>query len=124
MIFFPKNAKSKITDGLDNTEYRCHCVNPACHCTMIDKELVEAYHKFRFLIGKPLIINSGFRCSLHNFMIGGRTMSRHLSGEAIDISNKNLPDPLETTKIARQAGFKYIKFYVEKDFWHFDTGER
>ena len=36
--------------------------------------------------GKPIIINSGYRCSMLNTIVGGRRNSQHLRGEAADIT--------------------------------------
>jgi len=37
-------------------------------------------------LGKPIIVNSGFRCPLHNGRVGGVANSQHLRGEAADVS--------------------------------------
>ena len=34
--------------------------------------------------GKPMIINSGYRCPTHNSNVGGATKSMHLQGQAVD----------------------------------------
>ncbi|MGN0929795.1 MAG: D-Ala-D-Ala carboxypeptidase family metallohydrolase [Alphaproteobacteria bacterium] len=39
--------------------------------------------------GKPLIINSGYRCPELNSLIGGKPTSQHLRGEAADIRCDN-----------------------------------
>lgn len=44
----------------------------------------------RTLLGKPIIINSGFRNAEVNKAVGGVHNSRHLSGCAADISLKNI----------------------------------
>lgn len=36
-------------------------------------------------LGKPIVVNSGFRCPVHNRMVGGATGSQHVKGEAADI---------------------------------------
>ena len=35
--------------------------------------------------GKPIVVNSGYRCAKHNREVGGVTQSQHLVGEAADI---------------------------------------
>ena len=51
--------------------------------------------------GKPIVVNSGFRCPKHNLAVGGVTNSQHVKGEAADISagspeeNKRLAEILE-----------------------------
>ena len=36
-------------------------------------------------LGKPIVVNSGFRCPVHNRMVGGATGSQHVKGEAADV---------------------------------------
>lgn len=40
-------------------------------------------------LGKPITVNSGFRCQIHNRNVGGVVNSQHLRGEAADISCKD-----------------------------------
>lgn len=40
----------------------------------------------RDILGAGLLINSGFRCEGRNSLVGGVTSSRHLLGQAFDIS--------------------------------------
>lgn len=35
--------------------------------------------------GKPIVVNSGYRCQKHNKEVGGATNSQHMRGEAADI---------------------------------------
>ena len=35
-------------------------------------------------LGRPIVVNSGFRCPVHNRMVGGATGSQHVKGEAAD----------------------------------------
>jgi hypothetical protein len=35
--------------------------------------------------GKPIVVNSGYRCAKHNREVGGATNSQHMCGEAADI---------------------------------------
>jgi len=72
-------------------------------------------------VGVPLKVNSGYRCIAHNFDVGGKSLSRHTVGQAIDISLKSL-DHLSNEEIefaAKKAGFTFIKFY--KTFVHMDV---
>ena len=36
-------------------------------------------------LGKPITVNSGFRCKVHNKTVGGVANSQHMRGEAVDI---------------------------------------
>ena len=50
------------------------------------KALVEqVLEPARQRLGKPITVNSGYRCSIHNKKVGGVPYSQHLSGQAADI---------------------------------------
>jgi uncharacterized protein YcbK (DUF882 family) len=48
-------------------------------------KLVEALEEFRRKAGKPVHINSGFRCLVHNRNVGSDDSSQHPRGYAADI---------------------------------------
>ncbi len=60
------------------------------------KALVEeVLDPAREKLGMPIIVNSGFRCPLHNKRVGGVPNSQHMKGQAADIrcaDNKKLRD--------------------------------
>ena len=68
-------------------EFECHC-----GCRMPDSAkanivaLVEqVLDPAREGYGKPVCVNSGYRCSKHNAAVGGVVGSQHMRGEAADI---------------------------------------
>ena len=50
---------------------------------LVENVLDPAREKF----GKPIIVNSGYRCPKHNTAVGGVANSQHLRGEAADITS-------------------------------------
>ena len=59
--------------------------------------------------GKPIGVNSGFRCPLHNSRVGGASQSQHIAGEAADIrchtdSTDNTDELLWLAQIIVQNG--------------------
>lgn len=42
--------------------------------------------------GKPLMVNSGYRCQALNNKVGGSKTSQHLTGDAADITTGNASD--------------------------------
>lgn len=116
-----KNTKIRLCKGLTSLEMACKCDNDFCRGTIISRKLVKAFGKFRELIGLKMRITSGFRCAPHNFAVGGKSLSRHTSGQAVDISLKSM-DHLSNEEIdhaAKMSGFTYSKFY--KSFVHLDV---
>ena len=68
-------------------EFECHC-----GCRMPDSAkanivaLVEqVLDPARERYGKPVCVNSGYRCVRHNAVVGGVANSQHTRGEAVDI---------------------------------------
>ena len=49
----------------------------------------EVLDPARERLGKPIKVNSGYRCPLKNKAVGGVANSQHLLGEAADISVKS-----------------------------------
>ena len=123
-MLFRKYEDIKLCEGLTLKEFQCKCKNDVCKSVLVDRNLVDAYDKFRCLVNTPLIISSGHRCLLHNKDVGGADLSRHLSGEAIDISLQTLRefDKKELKRLLKLAGFTWVKFYMF--FIHADVREK
>lgn len=51
-------------------------------------------------LGKPIVVNSGFRCPIHNRAVGGATASQHMKGEAADLRIDGKPEVLAKTIVA------------------------
>lgn len=72
------------------------------HCgalPSIDAELVAVVERIRQHLGRPLVIVSGFRCTVYNRRVGGARFSQHLHGRAADI-----PRGLVRPALAKAAG--------------------
>ena len=65
----------------NESEFICPC----CGKYLIDNSLIYLLEAIREHFNKPVIINSGYRCELHNKNIGGAIDSKHLYGQAADI---------------------------------------
>lgn len=66
--------------GIDNT--------PSTTAIFEIQSLVDnVLQPLRDLIGKPININSGFRCEKLNTAIGGSSNSQHMYGQAADIES-------------------------------------
>lgn len=67
-------------------EFDCRCQHPSCRTTLIDTDLILALETLRGLVGTPIRIYSGYRCSKHNAETdGAKAGSIHLIGKAADI---------------------------------------
>ena len=76
-------------------------------------QLAGFAERVRAIIGKPLIVNSGFRCVKLNNAVGGSLTSQHLYAEAIDIrvSGKSAT---ELFQIIAASDLKYEQLILEK----------
>ena len=66
-------------------EFACKGSNCCGNSAPISKRLVLGLEALRGLIGRPLTINSGFRCVRHNTEVGGAPLSQHVLGTAADV---------------------------------------
>lgn len=51
----------------------------------IEALVTEVLDPARQKLGMEIIVNSGFRCPIHNAHVGGATGSQHMKGEAADV---------------------------------------
>lgn len=51
----------------------------------LDSLVSNVLEPVRERLGKPITVNSGFRCPIHNRAVGGVANSQHMRGEAADI---------------------------------------
>ena len=68
-------------------EIACKC---GCGESRIKQEMLDKIEELRILIGKPIIVTSGYRCVKHNEGVGGSKGSGHLTGEAVDFYSPKL----------------------------------
>lgn len=76
-------------------------------------QLAGFAERVREIVGKPLIINSGYRCVELNNAVGGSLTSQHLLAEAIDIKVKG-KTASELFQIIVASDLKYDQIILEK----------
>lgn len=75
-----------LSKNFSRKEFACQGKDCCGGSSPIDSRLVDALQLFRDKIGKPLKVNSGFRCITHNAIVGGEPDSQHTKGYAADIA--------------------------------------
>ena len=120
MAEYIKNKPTQLSPNFDSTEFDCNCKNKTCTTTEIDPKLVEYLQKIRDYFGKPVTINSAYRCDEHNKKVGGANKSKHKYGQAADIKISGVK-PLKVAQYAEFIGIKGIGQY--SNFVHIDTRE-
>jgi uncharacterized protein YcbK (DUF882 family) len=98
------------------SEFACPC----CKRVMLHPLLLKKLVEFREMIGKPIYITSGYRCSEYNQKVGGIKSSYHLLGLAADIKIEGV-SALDLLEIAEMIDFPGIGLYEKKNFLHLDV---
>jgi uncharacterized protein YcbK (DUF882 family) len=89
------------TQNFSHTELRCQ------HCGANDMSMVflDRLQEIREEFGKPMRVNSGYRCPVHDAALGGK--GPHQTGRAIDIGISG-SDALVLVELARGYGMTGI----------------
>lgn len=96
------------------------------------KEVVENLKKVMYIldivrvyIGKPVLINSGYRCKKLNEMVGGVQKSMHTKGLAADFRTREKEDINTMFEFLKknQKKFKIIELLNYKTFIHIGVSE-
>ena len=80
-----------MTKNFKLKEFKCKC-----DCDMpleVYENIIKLSNQLQFLrdyTGRPITINSAYRCPKHNKKVGGSKTSQHLSGKAADITIQSL----------------------------------
>ena len=69
------------TEHFSKLELSCPC----CGVMGMDQEFMDILEAVRKEYGKPMKLNSSFRCHKHNEAIGAKSSSSHCLGVAVDI---------------------------------------
>lgn len=105
----------KPTRDFTREEFECHC----CGENEMDQYFIDRLQMLRNEISRGMIINSGFRCELHNREVGGSARSSHLLGLAADVSIAHFSSISLSSFIERS--FKYFTgIGISKSFIHLD----
>lgn len=97
------------------SEYACKC---GCGRADLSCDMLERLDAIRELLGRPVIINSGYRCPEHNKKIGGTPESSHMLGYAVDIKAASSREKYEIISAAMKLEINRIGVY--SNFIHID----
>jgi len=106
----------RLSDFFNLRDFECPC----CHKVMISEILYQKLYRLRLNINKPIIINSGYRCTSYNTKVGGEEHSYHMLGLAVDISVPTII-LLDLYNAAKEINFTGIGFYEKRGFLHLDV---
>ena len=105
-------------------EFVCHCgcqLPPEARQN-IEALVAEVLDPVREAYGKPIYVNSGYRCEAHNRKVGGVPRSQHIVGEAADISLRltaySLQDELMKLALIIKEQGKFDQLIIYPTFLH------
>ena len=102
---------------INEFQCRCGCEMPVEVQANIEALVNNVLDPLREAYGKPIYVNSGYRCEKHNKAVGGVPKSQHMLGQAADISVKSeklkVKSELETLAsiIVQQGRFDQLILY-------------
>lgn len=110
------------------TQYRAKNLQEAKKIMGRMYQLAGFAERVREIVGKPLIINSGYRCVSLNNYLGGALISQHLKGEALDLVCRTLSVKSMYNRI-KASDLKYDQMIIEKnksgsEWLHISIGSR
>ena len=80
-----------MTKNFKLKEFECKC---GCDMPLeVYENIIKLASQLQFLrdyTGRPITINSAYRCLKHNAKVGGSKTSQHLLGKAADITIESL----------------------------------
>ena len=101
---------------------RCGCGMPPEARQNIEALVANVLDPLREAYGKPIYVNSGYRCEKHNAAVGGVPKSQHMLGQAADISVKSeklkVKSELETLARIIVAQGKFDQLIIYPTFLH------
>lgn len=95
----------KLSEHFDDSEFMCTCNGRHCSGLPeqgIDPNLPVLLEAIRAHFGKPVHINSGYRCPKRNAEVDGKPKSKHMEGIAADITIAGIP-PRTVANVAESA---------------------
>ncbi len=108
----------RVAESFHLREFQC---KDGSHQVVLHSELLRRLQDLRSALGRPVIINSGYRNPGHNARVGGSPDSFHQRGMAADIVVRGLPSA-KLGAVAREAGFRGIGTY--SSFVHVNVREK
>lgn len=102
-------SSSAIKHNIDNTPDEEVIKN-------IEQLIENVLDPLREAWGKPIIVNSGYRCPKLNKVVGGAKTSQHITGCAADITTGSKEDNKKLFDLAQQLKLPFDQLIDENDF--------
>ena len=115
-----------ISKYITNSEYSCRCCSelPPDYGVYPYEEFFDIFDDIREEWGKPIIINSGYRCPVHNAsLFGASPISAHIFGMALDLrcNDNDEVDELYDHIVGMYPSLRIGRYKGDATFIHIDT---
>lgn len=101
------------------SEFLCkHCGQGS---DIVSQILIDSLQSVRLTLGKPMNVDCGYRCPVHNAAVGGASDSAHLHGLAADVSDPDgalMAWVLANLQLVSSLGFFFEDFRWTPDWVH------
>jgi hypothetical protein len=88
------------------------------------KHTAAGMEQVRALLGKAIVVNSGYRSPAVNAKVGGSPTSDHMKGDACDFVCPDFGSPLEVADAILSSGIKFDQLLKEYGWIHVSFGPR
>ena len=111
------NSQTAARLGIDN--------QPDAQTLESLKQTCYGLEQVRKLLGKPILISSGYRSAALNKAVGGQPGSQHLLGQAVDFTSPTYGTPAQIIGAIRASDVPYDQVILEYDRWvHISFSDR
>ena len=111
-----------LSRNFSRHEFACKC---GCGEAEVSPFLIEVLQRLRDILGVPITVTSGRRCTAHNAAVGGAKNSQHLLGLAADIRAEGwtAKDLLRVLRVLVRANALYVgyAYVVTENVVHIDV---
>ncbi len=84
MKTYKSTDRTQLTEHFNVSEFKCKC--GGSHDTRLDEALVQKLEQLHKALNcSKIIVNSGYRCCVHDKAVGGNGSGQHTKGTAADI---------------------------------------
>ena len=118
-----------VAEHITENEYKCVCCSAfppdfdADDIAVPYGILFDSFKTIREAWGKPIRITSGYRCPMHNAMIGGTVLSAHMFGLALDLGCDDINEVYELDELIEELApdLRRCRYTDSGSFIHIDV---
>jgi uncharacterized protein YcbK (DUF882 family) len=107
-------SQAAVRNGLDN--------RPDLDITKNLRRMADKLEEVRALVGKPIIVSSGYRSPAVNKAVGGSSKSAHMRGLAADITVPGMTSR-DLAELIRSSAIAYDQLIFEGTWVHIGLAE-